>query len=1331
MDVPDVDDAPSEETMHGIKRDALEFVRRCNRKHRRALRDEIAQTSSNCSRQIQTVDDGSSIGNLVAVYTTWVSSSDEHASILHERLFHRRLVLTSNAVLHGGVSVAGLMDDIVAARPVPVIVAWKLHVQCALDFNQVLCRLVCPGVRKRAHPSLSRHIDVSTRGVQDIVLALASTPPAAKNEYSAILRHFLASYVDSIDTSSRMYHDRTPSSTRIVLRVAIDAVLRYLCDVARIADGASKHFVAEVSIYLDFLKQVSPDLAAHGAIQTLLKAQLLAHVQLAPSGRAASLLHQDFAIALRRGLTEASFAAVVQDYFWTRPWHLHRFWTLVFDAFHGDDLIPHALGAAHSLASHGVRTLNAAHVNASVCLAAHVTSLPIFHSWFELHFGSDKPSADALMGPLVGANGAADGAEAPRSGKQCPHPASTCRLVSSKRTIQFVVTCFVERLPHETSRVHLDVLFKVLKQHSSMYPDFVLHYIQLARRKLTALATAGDNTVAMPSVFLQNPPTVDSPLDVLEYITHFLDTGKVSGKLRQRILLQDSTWHAKLKPGLLAARDLHSHVLSLGWMQLVHTLARDGAVGPSEYAPFVAKMHTILQSRAARQTVAASSVVHLAQDFVHVATRAIEPSPSDIGDRLVRRLQAVEDESNKVIEYVDGATILAVHWSTSRDLLTAMWTHGLASHHERSKALEHIQTLITSALEIHLPASASAPLERNESDDAHTIISLARLVCVAARTHVDAVTAFLDKLVQPPILQWHLDRLLRLCIQFATCLPGNDRPTVPRSVHGFLAWMHLRHMYGGVLHVVAELEPLVQSDESAARSPHDTALTSWLEFELHQPTPLCDESSSYRFDCFTSHFMLLHESIQVAAITTVCSLGKELLRHQAHCFEISPPTCHPTLASATRLPNGQLLHPVWLLHAPTRPETTSPLCRLDGGMALFHQVVPVLFANKKEMKAANLLTALVNTFIDAAHTLLLAQSARPTATTARVCLVLVDLLQAVLAHSNDRGATTSATKLQRTVRAFVTTHLEGLAPWPPRISSMLHILLPNVANVFDSIADPADASATCDSMLIASLVVSVKHQPHPLPNVYTHLHAALCTPSMALPRLYTIASLHLDAAIDMTLNVLRHCMSWAEPGATPRATELVRHLHDTLSVPPNTLVVLDRLVRMYFASCSNEGSPSMVVPAPFLTTLVEMTQLVLGHDVQRCGQLVLDCAIVTSPCAAMWFLLLQVDIDTSVVDDCVQMHGTAWLERTCMAFLAYRRMPPDNIPIPSTAHARLATVLENVLASARRLAVPFATAEYLMQLRPVVSPDLQTKLEAISILEDNDDFAHDPTPSFT
>ncbi|RHY29249.1 hypothetical protein DYB32_005298 [Aphanomyces invadans] len=971
-----------------------------------------------------------------------------------------------------------------------------------------------------------------------------------------------------------MYHDRTPSSTRIVLRVAIDAVLRYLCDVARIADGASKHFVAEVSIYLDFLKQVSPDLAAHGAIQTLLKAQLLAHVQLAPSGRAASLLHQDFAIALRRGLTEASFAAVVQDYFWTRPWHLHRFWTLVFDAFHGDDLIPHALGAAHSLASHGVRTLNAAHVNASVCLAAHVTSLPIFHSWFELHFGSDKPSADALMGPLVGANGAADGAEAPRSGKQCPHPASTCRLVSSKRTIQFVVTCFVERLPHETSRVHLDVLFKVLKQHSSMYPDFVLHYIQLARRKLTALATAGDNTVAMPSVFLQNPPTVDSPLDVLEYITHFLDTGKVSGKLRQRILLQDSTWHAKLKPGLLAARDLHSHVLSLGWMQLVHTLARDGAVGPSEYAPFVAKMHTILQSRAARQTVAASSVVHLAQDFVHVATRAIEPSPSDIGDRLVRRLQAVEDESNKVVEYVDGATILAVHWSTSRDLLTAMWTHGLASHHERSKALEHIQTLITSALEIHLPASASAPLERNESDDAHTIISLARL-----------------------------------------------------------------------------------------------------------------------------------------------------------------------------------LHPVWLLHAPTRPETTSPLCRLDGGMALFHQVVPVLFANKKEMKAANLLTALVNTFIDAAHTLLLAQSARPTATTARVCLVLVDLLQAVFAHSNDRGAATSATKLQRTVRAFVTTHLEGLAPWPPRISSMLHILLPNVANVFDSIADPADASATCDSMLIASLVVSVKHQPHPLPNVYTHLHAALCTPSMALPRLYTIASLHLDAAIDMTLNVLRHCMSWAEPGATPRATELVRHLHDTLSVPPNTLVVLDRLVRMYFASCSNEGSPSMVVPAPFLTTLVEMTQLVLGHDVQRCGQLVLDCAIVTSPCAAMWFLLLQVDIDTSVVDDCVQMHGTAWLERTCMAFLTYRRMPPDNIPIPSTVHARyistehsrhgtgyftascdcfrLATVLENVLASARRLAVPFATAEYLMQLRPVVSPDLQTKLEAISILEDNDDFAHDPTPPFT
>ncbi|RHY37993.1 hypothetical protein DYB38_006865 [Aphanomyces astaci] len=374
-----------------IKLHALAFVRSCNRKHRRALHDHLADKSDVRPHYPRESDVTQPIPRLLATYTTWVSSSNVETTLLFERSLEQSLVQIAHSVLHGNLLVSALVEDLVASVPFPVIIAWKLHELCALDFNHVLCRAICPGTpfRKRTHPSSSRDIDVSSTGVVRLAAALDTVPPASMRDYSAILGHILATYVDT----SCSQHPRQVSPP--VLRIAVHALVRHLCDVQRAG-----------SSYLPLLQHISPALASHPAMQTLLKTQLLAHV---------------------------------------------------------------------------------------------------------------------------------------------------------------------------------------LKRHAATYPDFVLHYIQLARRKLNALAASSSSPLHKDN----------NNHDLEDHINTFHDTGKVPAPIRTRLLLQDATWHGKLKPALLAARDVGSHVLSLGWMQLVHTLVREGAIRHSEYAPFVAAMHGIVQVRAA------------------------------------------------------------------------------------------------------------------------------------------------------------------------------------------------------------------------------------------------------------------------------------------------------------------------------------------------------------------------------------------------------------------------------------------------------------------------------------------------------------------------------------------------------------------------------------------------------------------------------------------------------------------------------------------------------------------------------------------------------------
>ncbi|RHY53114.1 hypothetical protein DYB30_004175 [Aphanomyces astaci] len=324
---------------------------------------------------------------------------------------------------------------------------------------------ICPGTpfRKRTHPSSSRDIDVSSTGVVRLAAALDTVPPASMRDYSAILGHILATYVDT----SCSQHPRQVSPP--VLRIAVHALVRHLCDVQRAG-----------SSYLPLLQHISPALASHPAMQTLLKTQLLAHV---------------------------------------------------------------------------------------------------------------------------------------------------------------------------------------LKRHAATYPDFVLHYIQLARRKLNALAASSSSPLHKDN----------NNHDLEDYINTFLDTGKVPAPIRTRLLLQDATWHGKLKPALLAARDVGSHVLSLGWMQLVHTLAREGAIRHSEYAPFVAAMHGIVQVRAASRG-AECPVDQLATELVDsmAGTCTLPPTSADLGTRMVRRLQTLPHIKAKTIEFVNGGALLTAtgpNWPATKPLV--------------------------------------------------------------------------------------------------------------------------------------------------------------------------------------------------------------------------------------------------------------------------------------------------------------------------------------------------------------------------------------------------------------------------------------------------------------------------------------------------------------------------------------------------------------------------------------------------------------------------------------------------------------------------------------
>ncbi|RHY61991.1 hypothetical protein DYB34_007023 [Aphanomyces astaci] len=448
-----------------IKLHALAFVRSCNRKHRRALHDHLADKSDVRPHYPRESDVTQPIPRLLATYTTWVSSSNVETTLLFERSLEQSLVQIAHSVLHGNLLVSALVEDLVASVPFPVIIAWKLHELCALDFNHVLCRAICPGTpfRKRTHPSSSRDIDVSSTGVVRLAAALDTVPPASMRDYSAILGHILATYVDT----SCSQHPRQVSPP--VLRIAVHALVRHLCDVQRAG-----------SSYLPLLQHISPALASHPAMQTLLKTQLLAHV---------------------------------------------------------------------------------------------------------------------------------------------------------------------------------------LKRHAATYPDFVLHYIQLARRKLNALAASSSSPLHKDN----------NNHDLEDYINTFHDTGKVPAPIRTRLLLQDATWHGKLKPALLAARDVGSHVLSLGWMQLVHTLVREGAIRHSEYAPFVAAMHGIVQVRAASRG-AECPVDQLATELVDsmAGTCTLPPTSADLGTRMVRRLQTLPHIKAKTIEFVNGGALLTAtgpNWPATKPLV--------------------------------------------------------------------------------------------------------------------------------------------------------------------------------------------------------------------------------------------------------------------------------------------------------------------------------------------------------------------------------------------------------------------------------------------------------------------------------------------------------------------------------------------------------------------------------------------------------------------------------------------------------------------------------------
>lgn len=338
------------------------------------------------------------------------------------------------------------------------------------------------------------------------------------------------------------------------------------------------------------------------------------------------------------------------------------------------DFASHVLTLAHELASDGVQSMRGALLRHALELVAAVARGSSYRDWVYDHF-SALDESDTMRQRADSASGAS--ASASLSSSSCRKPRTTCRLITSKRQIQFLCAFLLEFDRRDTSArddgarrpvalsEHVAAHLSVMKTHQAQFPtgglimDFCSQtrsrYLELLQREQAAsAATASDRKGPSDSTDTAATASIHSlkvRAMVREHIALHRETHKLSPQLRQWKLFQAKLWKHELVPCCLDLafddHDTSSAIDSersgdaqlLAHVAFVHALAKSGLVTVSEYAQFLTHAETHAETRlSARQ-----QQTRLETQQRHKRQRSDRAS----GDALERALERLQLEQQR------------------------------------------------------------------------------------------------------------------------------------------------------------------------------------------------------------------------------------------------------------------------------------------------------------------------------------------------------------------------------------------------------------------------------------------------------------------------------------------------------------------------------------------------------------------------------------------------------------------------------------------------------------------------------------------------------------
>ncbi|KDO31614.1 hypothetical protein SPRG_03534 [Saprolegnia parasitica CBS 223.65] len=1188
----------------------LSFVQSCNR-----VMNGAAPRST--SAPTPTVSTPSVVAALRRSYAAWASARDD------EYLAYVLQGDVDRAARSCELEAAAIIDALVLdATPHDAIIAWLLHEAGAINYSCYLVRALFP----HGHSSTpSRH------GVQ----ALVSTVTASVTDATSrrILDYLVACLVSLEDA---------PKSAVTFLRPAISAII----ETFNTSDDDEVH-----EMIVDAFRPHKH----HATIRSLLREQL---VRLAsqPSPTPARIERlgsiTDVALFLSVLQTAVTDPAVVAST------TIHPGLTALIGYYHreGPQLLLQVLSLAHDLVETGLQAMTADIALYGLRLAAQACAdqQETYYRWFEVHFGVVSPMSPSL----TAMNAPTSQAVAPTV---CLRP--SCALLTTKRSLQFMSALLTDELHAICDASVIEMTLRVFKTHATEFPEFVWTYVSLARTRLQQLKSAA--TVPIPNAL--ESAREATATEVEGYVAAFLDTGRVSSKLRQRILMQGNVWQTVLKPYLLHAEMPHTMPFSmlLGWAQLTHALVHEKSITEAEYAPFVRRVHTLVSSRVAYAQSRQQTLSSVARQLVATSLVPGPTTASALIGRMTARVRGTLLQPNMSLD----ALLADIRGGCSEMLAAPCAETVLPSMHGflvSITALPDVGALRAAFLTwLHADVAAlhhggwllgATACAMDDSQGAVALLE-ARIAVVAPDSIVD---------------------VFRLCFEFTESMlllskSHNDDVGVSVRLVQFLYWVSLRHHYHG-LDGPSWLPTSIRRLEERLFEQRAHVLEStaffpvWLEFELH----VGHAASAYRIECLAMHFMSVKDRVDAAAISTVCSMGKELLRHQDTCHANDAST--PLHAERDRV----AIHPCWTrMKKRKRPHVA---CDVGLGVALFQQALTMVM--NQSSKKGNLVTAIVNVLTERAMSRVTACA--DVVHKASYVSVFLELLLAVVVHGPMQP------RAYMLLQAFATTHMADLAPWHPRTTSILL-----AASLFSGEMSPQQLQASLAPIVLASVVY-----------FWPMVNAAL-VPESAVPPL--LGELHADLVLATTRGSTHpYPTEWRASFLKLARFWLAWGMTLELSTLEAKLLLRDEQASV----CVIEDAHAAW--SEWIEATDANTNLVL-HPLAG-GQIFLTVSTGGSLRGALWWLLVVQHLHPTAHMACIQLHRAAWLEQVARACATYveattttsTATPPWLFALASVIGTSVPTFLAETVVAGARLNLRIENAQVRDAVRRLLPDDLHS-----------------------